>query len=314
MNDISTVKVQTLNLWHNTVEYQTRLKALINRLNNDTPDVLCLQEVTFPEQGKNSAEIVAEKTDLKIVAIHKQHDPERPEGTQTGNAILSRLKPHRNPHLAEGELNGYRSDFTSSSGFVPLTPPIKGEPNSSAVWSWLETPKGNALLVISSHLSWGVFNENQRFNEALDINNLASYLTRNIPDAVTVLGASMNSVPDSDSVRFLTGKKAVEDNESYWVDAWDHCNGTEVGGETQTPRNVWSRYTASQHGTQDTNRIPKRRIDYVFIRGWVYGQSGSPVTAKIVFAEPLNEGNNPNATISDHFGVETTVYDVPPKK
>lgn len=312
-NETSTVKVQTLNLWHNTLEYETRLKALINRLNLDTPEVLFLQEVTFPTTGMNSAEIIAKGTDLNIVALHRQNDPDRTDGVQTGNAILSTLKPYRNNHTFLGELAGYRQELASSSGFIPLTPSLKKTPNSSAVYAWLTTPQGNELLAISAHLSWGVFNENQRLHESIDINNLAASLTHANPLALTVLGISMNSIPDSDSVRFLTGRKAVEDNESFWIDAWEHCNPGETAGETQTPRNVWSRAMAAENGTHDTTKLPKRRIDYIFVRDWVFGQTGSPLSSKIIFTEPLNAGSYPQATVSDHFGVESILYDVTPR-
>lgn len=298
-------------MWHHPTEYQNRLTALIKRLNNDTPDVICLQEVTFPSNGGlNSAAIIEQETDLSIASIHMQPNPTRTDGVGTGNAILTRLKQRNTDH--SGEDAGYRSDpIIDGAGYAPLMPNFKRTINSSAVYAWLKTPSGNDLLAISAHLSWGVFNEYQRLQEAIDINNLAKELTKNQPDALTVFGASMNAIPESDSVRFMTGKMAIENSENYWIDCWDHCNDEEDNGETQTPRNLWSKYMAGNNGTYDSNRLPKRRIDYIFVRDWVYGQTGNPLTSKVAFAEPLGVGPHSEATVSDHYGVEAILYDLP---
>lgn len=305
-----TIKIQTLNLWHHHVEYQYRLKTLIRRINLDTPDVLFLQEVTFPANGLNSAEIIAQGTGLKVVSSHMQPNPARNDGVNTGNAILSRL-PLRTPVRSHGESAGYVYDPLESSGFAPLLPNFQRTVNSSAVYAMLKTPQGNDVLVITAHLSWGVFNEYQRLQEAIDINNLARSLTKNEPNTLVVFGGSMNATPDSDSIRFMTGKMAVENSENYWIDCWDYCNPNEEGGETQTPRNRWSKYMAEINGTYDSNKLPKRRIDYIFVRDWVFGQTGSPLTAKVAFAEPLGHGAYADATVSDHYGVETILYDLP---
>jgi endonuclease/exonuclease/phosphatase family metal-dependent hydrolase len=306
-----TLKVQTLNLWHHPIEYQARMAALIKKINNDTPDVLFLQEVTFPATGLNSAEILARETNLNIVSIHMQANPARNDGVNTGNAIMSILPPVTSePKL--GETAGYRQDtLIEPSGYIPLIPNFQRTVNSSAVYAWLRSRQGNDILAISAHLSWGVFNEYQRLQESIDINNLARSLTKLNPGALTVFGGSMNATPESDSVRFMTGKMAIEASENFWVDCWDHCNLDEEGGETQTPRNVWSKFMAGNNGTFDTGKLPKRRIDYIFVRDWVFGQTGSPISSKVAFAEPLGSGNYADATVSDHYGVEAILYDLP---
>ena len=296
-------------MWHHPIEYQLRITALINRINIDKPDVLCLQEVTFPNEGANSAEILAKSTGMQIVSIYKQPNPSRTDGVSTGNAILSNLPLLEFESVVSG---GDHVDIESnkSNGFIPLLPNFKRPVNSNAVYALLKTPSGNELLVISTHLSWGVFNEYQRLQESIDINNIAQSLIKNMPDALTVCGASMNATPESDSVRFMTGQLAIENSESYWVDCWRHCSTSEEGGETQTPRNVWDKYMAEENETFDTTKLPKRRIDYIFVRDWVFGQSGSPVTSKIAYGEPLGTGMRPDATVSDHFGVEAILYDL----
>lgn len=307
-----TIKIQTLNLWHSEKEYQTRLEALIRRINIDKPDVLCLQEVTFHSDGTDTAQVIADATGLKVVSKHMQPNPSRSDGNNTGNAILSRLPKIMQEKNSLGERAGYeQDDLLETSGYQPLLPNFRRTMNSSAVYAWLKTPKGNDLLVITAHLSWGVSNEYQRLQEAIDVNNLARTLTKNLPHAFTVFGVSMNAEPDADSVRFMTGKLAIENSENYWVDCWDHCNPAELEGETQTPRNRWSKFLAEKNGTYDTSRLPKRRIDYIFVKDWVFGQTGSPLNSRVAYAEPLGSGNYADATVSNHYGVETVLYDLP---
>lgn len=308
-----TIKIQTLNLWHNPIEYSNRVEKLIQQLHKDKPDVLCLQEVTFPPNEKNTAEFIAAETGLHVVAAHPEHNPNRSDGVETGNAILSSFPVIKHDSHIKGEQAGYRQDF-QPAGFIPLySSNSQTSMNTNAVWAWLKTPNNNDLLIITSHLSWGVFNEYQRLQEVIDINNLASDLTKHNPYALTIFGTSSNATPDSDSMRFLGGKVAIENTKNFWIDVWEHCNSDDESGETQTPRNVWSRVMASENGTLDTNRLPKRRIDYLFARDWIYGQNGSPISSRVAFTEPLSVGIRPDAPISDHYGVEGVFYDYPRK-
>ncbi len=287
--DLGRIKIQTLNLWHHEAEYQLRLKTVARRLQVEQPDIICLQEVIFWPDGSNTAEFLATESGMTLVSAMPESNNSNPTGTTPGNAILSTLP-------------------MSEHGHSSLIPNLDRDTDSNAVWFWTLTPNGNPLLVITTHLSWGVFNEYQRLQEAIDINALAKDLTKDIPDALVVLAGTMNTTPESDTVRFLTGLMALEGADNFWIDCWAE---TEDGlGETQTPRNVWMRVMAAEAKTQDTTRLPKRRIDYIFVRDWVYGQTGSPISTKIAFAEPLGTGSHPDAPVSDHYGVETILLDL----
>ena len=285
------IKIQTLNTWHSQYEFENRLNGIAKRLITDTPDIICLQEVIFYPDGSNTAQWLADKSGMTLAVAHAQPNTINPEGATIGNAILTRL-PVR------------------ETGYTMLVNNKTRPMNSSAVWLWTETPKGKPLLVLTTHLSWGVANEYQRLQEAVDINALTKDLVKGRPDSLVVLAGTFNTTPDSDTVGFLTGKKAVADANNFWVDCWAETDPHTVG-ETQTPRNLWIRIPAEDTGTVDVGRIPKRRIDYIFVRDWVYGQTGSPMSSKICFAEPLGVGRVPDAPVSDHYGVECLLLDVP---
>jgi len=287
--DVGRIKIQTLNLWHHHAEHQLRLKAVAKRLAIEQPDVICLQEVIFWPDGTSTADFLAAETGMTVVASHAQPNTANEDGPTSGNAILSNLAA------------GVR-------GFVPLIPNLNRTVNSHAVWFWTLTPMGNPLLVINTHLSWGVFNEYQRLQEAIDVNRLAKELIKDHPDALVILAGTMNATPDSDSMRFLTGKMALEGADNFWIDCWAETE--DAYGETQTPRNVWMRIMAADSGSHDTTKLPKRRVDYIFVRDWVFGETGSPISTKIAYAEPLGVGSHPDAPVSDHYGVETTLLDI----
>lgn len=285
------LKIQTLNAWHGQHEYALRLQSIVKRIRIERPDVLCLQEVVFWTDGTNTAEWIAQETGMIVASAHPQPNTVNTQGATIGNAILTRLP-------------------VESHGFQPLVPDPKRAIHASAVWFWTKTPHSKTpLLVITTHLSWGVASEYQRLQEAIDINKLAKELIKNVPNALVVLAGTMNTTPDADTIRFLTGKMAVRDANNFWTDAWVETNEN-VLGETQTPRNMWIRVPAEEIGTFDATRIPKRRIDYIFVRDWVFGQTGSPLSTKICFAEPLGQGSQPDAPVSDHYGVEAILLDV----
>lgn len=284
------IKIQTLNTWHSQYEFEARLNGIAKRIATNTPDVICLQEIIFYPDGTNTAQWLAEKTGMTLAIAHAQPNTINPEGATIGNAILTRLP-------------------VKTTGYTALVTNKNRPMNSSAVWLWSETPNGTPMLIISTHLSWGIANEYQRLQEAIDLNALTKDLVKNVPEALVVMAGTFNTTPESDTIGFLTGRKALMDAENFWVDCWAETNDTL--GETQTPRNMWIRIPAEETGTYDVGRIPKRRIDYIFVRDWVYGQTGSPLSSKICFAEPLGVGRVPEAPVSDHYGVECMLLDVP---
>jgi endonuclease/exonuclease/phosphatase family metal-dependent hydrolase len=285
------IKIQTLNVWHGQYEFENRMNSLARRIKIDMPDVLCLQEIIFYPDGSNTAQWIANQTGMFLASAHPQPNTINMEGATIGNAILTRMPVKEN-------------------GFKSLAVNVVRPMNSSVVWFWTETPVSRKpMLVLSTHLSWGIANEYQRLQEAIEINNIAKELTKYKPNSVVVLAGTMNTTPDTDTIRFLTGKKAMSGAENFWVDCWADTEGDSLG-ETQTPRNLWIRIPAEETGTVDIARIPKRRIDYIFVRDWVYGQTGSPLTSKVCFTEPMKIGNVPTAPVSDHYGVETTLLDV----
>jgi endonuclease/exonuclease/phosphatase family metal-dependent hydrolase len=290
MPRVGQLKVQTLNLWHGQHEYHTRIEAVANRIRIEQPDVLCLQEVVFWDNGTNTAEWLAAETGMIVASAHPQPNNINTQGATIGNAILTRLP-------------------IESHGYQPLVPDLNRLMNASAVWFWTKMPYSETpLLVITTHLSWGIGNEYQRLQEAIDINKLTKELTKNSPNAVVVLAGTMNTTPDADTIRFLTGKMAMQGANNFWTDCWTETST--ALGETQTPRNLWIRIPAQELGTFDATRIPKRRIDYIFVHDWVAGQTGSPISTKICFSEPLTKGNYPEAPVSDHYGVEAILMDI----
>lgn len=50
--------------------------------------------------------------------------------------------------------------------------------------------------------------------------------------------------------------------------------------------------------------VPERKIDYIFVQGWIYGQIGSPSNVSLFGSTLTTDGHE----ISDHYGVIADIW------
>lgn len=151
--------------------------------------------------------------------------------------------------------------------------------------------------VFTTHSTWGFQNEGVRLKRAYHIDKKAERFEKLYPGSISVLAADMNSEPDSRSIRFLKGKDLAADNETstLWVDAHDMA-GTKENWTTTGPENTLARETALKVGIALPEYLPNRRIDYIMVRGWRYGRTGTPVG--------FGRVESPHGVeLSDHYGI-----------
>lgn len=290
------LRVLTLNLDLNPAHLEQRFPAAVALLEDLDPDVVCLQEVLHPAGEPSTAERLAAATGVPLVAA-AAHDP-HPSGVINGVAVLSGLNA-RDRH--ETELPQHQAQ-TTQFGY-----------QRRAAAAELVTPAGRPLLVTTAHLEWGGFMEGSRTAEAVHLDAWTADLARDRSDGITVLTGDFNCGPDSDTVRFLTGRSAHHGRGTYWVDAWEHAVTRHSGadnphGHTSSPANPWLAQTAAIVGISRPELLPARRLDFVMVRDWVHGRAGQPLTAAVVGDRPSSPGG---VLPSDHYGVLTDLWDPP---
>lgn len=126
-------------------------------------------------------------------------------------------------------------------------------------------------------------------------------------DGITVLAGDFNATPASSTVRYLKGLQALEQDSTYWVDAWETA-GDGGPGWTFEPDNPWVIATERLVGITGSGMQPARRIYYVLVRGWAHGRPGSPLSARRVCDTPAGPAQ---VLPSDHYGVLADLWDPP---
>jgi len=287
------VRITTLNLWSTSSpsEAEGRLRAAAADVALRRPDVLCLQEVTRIDDDTSTADVLAQMCGMRVavqgVFARKSVSAHgRNLGQPTGCAILTSL--------------------TGSVPWADLSLPHSGGMVHGAVVAELTSETGRPWLVGSTHLAWGGNREPERQAQATVLETFfARAEARRAAYGVAVLCGDFNAAPDTDAIRFLTGRAALGGAGAYWVDAWEAAG--EGAGFTSDAGNDWVRTQADWAGIADPVQLLSRRIDYVMVRGWVHGRPGGPMAARLAFTEPGADGT----VASDHWGVETDLWDPP---
>lgn len=171
----------------------------------------------------------------------------------------------------------------------------------------IQAPSGRPVLVVSIHLPWGGQFEAVRLQWVQFLNEAIQQRLSLLPkDAVAVLAGDFNTTAESDTVRWLTGMSAHGDSGALWVDAWKRAGQGEGFTSVVGTDNESAIITAKSVGITYPERIPPRRIDYILIHGWAYGQPGDPYSVRLLGTKPT-EGIYP----SDHYGLVADLADPP---
>lgn len=276
------VRIASMNILNNEdkfVEY--RFPELIKELIRIDADVLLLQEVLLGQRARLTQALSELGYSCSYFADYitdKKH-PER----QAGNAIFSRIEGTTFSQLAFEEI--------PNANFNVL---------NSVIASF--TVHGVEFHASSNHLCWGGGNERYRLSQTKQLTKHAAKIKAKNPAAVIVLGGDFNTQDDSDSIRYLKGVAASEEDDfkgrDIWIDAWDTM-GSESNYVTSKGSDYWGSMTAKNVGIRIPELLPARRIDYLFSFGWVYGRNGCPVS----FGRFADSGAGDATEISDHYGI-----------
>lgn len=277
------IKVATLNVMHPPVEVDARFELLVTQTQELKPDILLLQEVSFHPTEPHSEMLMdlAQATGMHIAAAqaNKGHGL---GSHRDGTAILT--------------------TFDVLDSGVTTHPESHSGPSS--VWAHMKAPGGRSVIAFTMHGAWGGPYVHRRLDLLADLEINAAHLeTLNVAtEPIIILGGDLNAVPEEDSIRFLKGLTTWRNAGTYWVDAWDQAGSGP--GHTSTPQLRAARDVARIVGIQHASANPDRRIDYIFLRGWVYGRPGMPLDAQLCFEAVNGSGY----TASDHLGVVSRIW------
>lgn len=256
------LKVLTLNLWRDNgpwPERMLRVRAWVDRL---APDLIAFQEVLDSPERNLARDLLADRP--YELAFGRASAVQKDPSQSLGNAVASRWPIAKQERLA-------------------LPDDGDGE-TRSAIACRIDSPHG-PLVFSSTHLNWrlnhGVVRERQ-------VVALSDFVTaQHVKGEFSpIIAGDFNAEPDSDEIRYMTGRHSLGGRSVYWNDAWlvaGHGDGTTWSNRNRFARVAWE---------------PERRIDYVFAGNPRAGGRGHVEVCRVV-CDDERGGIWP----SDHFGV-----------
>lgn len=223
-----TLKILTLNLWHDQGPWARRLPRIRQWIERLDPDVVALQEVLRGAAFDQLQEVFAGR------AVHLD--------------FAEATRFWREPHLSFGNAIASRWPIRDRE---ELRLPESGDHEKRVALSvTLETPHG-LLGFTCTHLNWKLHHGMVRERQALA---LADFSRARRPglDLPPVIAGDLNAEPDSAEVRYLTGLQSLEGRSALFYDAW-RVAGDGGPGYTWSNRNPYAQVAIE----------PDRRIDYV---------------------------------------------------
>lgn len=270
MTSSGSLSVLTWNLLSTPDDQNARLSEISAAINSLAPDVVCVQEA-----WAGAASNVAQATGMRVLA-HSTGN------THEGTAVLSKLPAAPGISSEQFELPGWCA---------------KGRKKQACAATVVSTT-GRRWRFTSAHLTWGSDREPTRLEQAQYLDDLAGAAHTRAPGTVDVLCGDLNALPESRTLRYLTGLDVdLRGSGTLWVDAWQ-VRGSGPG-YTSDPTLARAEATARYVGIERVDLLPHRRIDYVLVRGFAHGRPGSPLTADLV----------PGGTATDHHGLLATLWD-----
>jgi len=242
-----TLKVLTVNIWHDQSPWSDRLVLLRNWIDRLDPDLIGFQEVLVGEGTDQVQEILGE------AGYHLDY----------GSAMTL---PDRK-HLEFGNAIASRWPITDRE---EIRLPDRGDWEARAALSvTIDSPYG-PLGFTCTHLHWQFNHGNVREKQ---VALLAERAWKRRPENgfPPIVVGDFNAEPDSDEIRFMTGRHSLAGQSVAFLDAWEVAGDSSLPGEegrgiTWSNRNAYARVEYE----------PRRRIDYIFVglpgrkgRGWV---------------------------------------------
>jgi endonuclease/exonuclease/phosphatase family metal-dependent hydrolase len=264
-----TLKVLTLNIWHDQEPWSERLALMQSWIDRLEPDLIGFQEILAGEGKDQVRELVGDRE------YHTDFGPAMtlPDRThlQFGNAIASRW-----PILAKEEIRlPDRGDWETRAALLVTIDSPHG-------------PIGFTCTHLHFRFDHGHIRERQ---VALLADRAMKQRAENGFPPIIV--GDFNAQPDSDEIRFMKGYHSQAGKSVAFLDAWDvagdHTLPGEVGrGITWSNRNTYAR----------VEHEPRRRIDYIFV-----GLPGRAALGEVESCRVVCDDEKDGVWPSDHFGV-----------
>lgn len=236
------LKVLTLNLWHDAGRWAERAHLIRGWIHRLDPDLVGFQEVLRGETTDQARELLAERGYETAfgAAVRWSH-----RDLDFGNAVASRWPIHDPevwtlPESGDGERRSALS-VTIASPFGPIA-------------------------FTCTHLNWKLHHGATRERQVVALADRV-LARRPVGGFPPILVGDFNAEPDSNEIRYLAGLGALGGRSVYFHDAW-RVAGDGGPGITWSNRNDEARRELE----------PDRRIDYVFTgyplrdgTGWLEG-------------------------------------------
>ena len=264
-----TLKILTLNIWHDQGPWADRVHLLRSWIDRLTPDLIGFQEVLVGEGKDQIHELIGDRG-YRSVYGPAMKLPDRTH-LRFGNAIASRwpILDHEELRLPD------RSDWETRA----------------ALLTTIDSPYG-PIGFTCTHLHWQ-FNHGAIREKQVALLAKAAWKRRPETGFPPIIVGDFNAEPDSDEIRFMKGLHSLDGESVTFLDAWevagDHSlPGEEGRGITWSNRN---RYARVEHE-------PRRRIDYIFV-----GLPGRAARGAIESCRVVCNEEEAGVWPTDHFGV-----------
>ena len=249
------MRMATLNVWNTSGDWDRRREVLAAGFAAMAPDLVTLQETVVTDAYDQALDILGDGYEL----VHQR--AREPNGQ--GVSIASRW-----PVGEVVELDQRSSDAFAATSLV----------------AEIRSPDGRVWLV--NHFpDYQLDHAAQRERQAVETARAVEDLLTDRPGHV-ILAGDMDADPVATSLRFWTGRHALDGFSVCYRDAWESAHPDQPG-HTFVPDNPYS----------VNPDWPFRRIDYVLVR---CGDSGGP-SLEIASCERIFA--SPDSTASDHYGL-----------
>lgn len=267
----TTVRVATWNLWATYGPWETRQPAIHETLQRAVPDIVAIQEAYESLDGRRNQ--AAEIADT-LGGYHYVYAPNLVMGEfRAGNAIVSRWPITRH-------------EVRILPRIVDPVADDEGE-ERLCIFAEIAGPHG-PIQIFCAHLSWRGDHSAIRQEQ---VGAICEFIRETRPRRFpAVLCGDLNSTPDSDEIRMLTGKTAVAVRGVWFRDLWEQAG--EGPGHTAHRSNPWFA----------KNLDIDRRIDYILAGNPKLGGVGHVLDIEVIGADPV-EG----IIGSDHYGLVATL-------
>jgi endonuclease/exonuclease/phosphatase family metal-dependent hydrolase len=264
------VRVLTMNVQHDAGD--PRRTALINaELRRLAPDVVTFQEVCYPDATDQLAALVA-GTGLRTTHQAAVLDHLPPDADVYGGTALATRWSHRVVDVVEGRTDEGLYWYTLAA--------------------LIDLPGLGPLLLVTPTTFWKTGAEVWRERQMLDVADLDARHRTRLP---TIVAGDFNAVPESSSIRFLSGLQSLHGRSVQYYDAWA------VAGEG--PGHTWTVDNAT--GAAEIERLVgqpgwRNRIDYIFV-GCPHADQDA--RARILDVQLVGDRPFDGVWLSDHYGV-----------